>query len=73
LYYERSLVRAKQGDKKGAAADLAAVRGLSSITRALSQFPPIVAEEVAALLKGCPHVPADAQERVRLDKIIGAV
>jgi hypothetical protein len=70
LYYGRSLVRAKKGDGKGAAADLVAVRGLASIIRALAQFPPIVAEEVADLIKGCPRVPTEAQKRVRLDEIV---
>jgi tetratricopeptide (TPR) repeat protein len=52
FFYARSLARAKKGDKKGAAADLAAVRWFSSITQALSQLPPTVAEEVAGLIGG---------------------
>jgi lipoprotein NlpI len=66
FFHARSL--AQKGDKKSAAADLAAVRWFSSITRALSQLPPTVAEEVAHLIQGCRNVPYDVHgRRLRLD------
>ena len=64
--YGRSLARAKKGDKKGADADLAAARWLSSITRELSELPPIVAQQVAGFIGGAVRSVRLAPRSVRL-------